>query len=164
MSLGWGSLDRGDLGEGELVLVVLPDVGPDDISLVDDLGLDDVNGLRSATVTTSHLVVHHGDSSAESVVSELLVHVDDSGSGLVLESDSVVLDCIRFSLEDLVNGHDLSVSGSNLVLSLHLVPELGTSQHWVLSEDSHSEQSWLWGSLSWKASSDNPVLSNLKWR
>jgi hypothetical protein len=50
---------------------------------------------------------------------------------------------------------------SDLVLSLHLIPELGSSEHDVLGKDSDSVACWLWGSFTWKFSSDNPKLLDL---
>ena len=65
------------------------------------------------------------------------------------------------SFEDFVDGNDFTVSGSSLVLSLHLVPESGSCDNWVLSEDSHSVESWFWVGISWESSTNDPILSNL---
>ena len=54
------------------------------------------------------------------------------------------------------------MGGSNLVLSLHLIPESGSCDNSVLGEDSNSVESWLWDCLSRKGSTDNPILSNLQ--
>jgi len=112
-------------------------------------------------VSSSKLGVKHGDSVAERVGSELLVHVDHSGSGEVLKHDSVHLDGAGLSLEDLGDIHDLSLALSDLVLSLHLIPELGSGEHLVLGENSDSIASWLWVGLTGELSSNNKELSNL---
>lgn len=106
--------------------------------------LDDVDRVSSGGVSTGHLGVHLGDGTAESGGSVFLVHVDDIGSSLILQDDSVVFDVRGFSLEDLTDVDDLTLALSNLVLSLHLVPELGSSEHDVLGKDSDSIAGWLW--------------------
>ena len=68
-----------------------------------DSCLDDVNGITSGTVSTSHFGVHHTNSSAECVTSVFFVHVYNISSGSILENDSVVLDGIAVSLEDLAD-------------------------------------------------------------
>ena len=161
MSSGWGSLTLVDLWISKFGGGVLVDVRSNTVGVRHDLGLDDLDSVSSTAMSTSHFVEHLGDSSAESGVSELLVHVNNTGSGEIFEGDTIVLDCIGSSLEDLVDRDDFSVSGSNLILSLHLIPELRSSDDWVLTENSHSVKSWLWGRFSWTSSSDNPVLSNL---
>jgi hypothetical protein len=50
---------------------------------------------------------------------------------------------------------------SDLVLSLHLIPEVGSGEDDVLSEDSDSEAGWFRGGFTRKLSSDNPVLLDL---
>ena len=92
VSLGWGSGEIGELWISEGSLVVLSDVLSNDVLSVNNLGLHDMNGLGSTGMSTGHLVEHLGDGTAEGGVSELLVHVDDTCSGLVLEGNTVVLD------------------------------------------------------------------------
>ena len=92
VSRGWGSLLASELGELKIELAELSGlISKDSVLFLDD-GLDDEDGLSLGAVSTGHLVVHLGNGSAESVVSVLLVHVDDTGSSQVLEHDSVVLD------------------------------------------------------------------------
>ena len=113
-------------------------------------------------MSTGHLVVHLRNGSAESVISVLLVHVDDTGSSQVLQDDSVVLDAVGFALEDLADIDDLTLALPDLVLTLHFIPELGPGNDGVLGEDSDSIASGVWVGLRWVFSSDNPVLSDLK--
>ena len=54
-------------------------------------------------MSTGHLVVHHGNSSAEGVASVLFVHVNDTSSGKILEDNTVVSDSLSLSLENLTN-------------------------------------------------------------
>jgi len=104
--------------------------------------LDDVDGIASGTVSTSHLGVHLGDSSAEGVTSVLFVHVHNTSSGKILKHDSVVPDGTCFSFEDFADGDDLTLALSNLVLSFHLIPELRSGEDSVLGENSDSEAGW----------------------
>ena len=161
VSSGWGSLRNGEFWESKAGLKILSSLLSQDIVGVLDDGLDNVDGISSGTVSTGHLGVHLGHGSAKSGGSVFFVHVDDISSSLVFKDDSVVLDGLSFSLEDLADINDLSLALSDLVLSLHLIPELGSSEHDVLGEDSDSITGWLWGGLAWKLSSDNPKLLDL---
>ena len=60
----------------------------------------------------------------ESVSAVLLVHVDGVSAGLVSENNAVVLDVIGILLEDLACGDDFTLDLADLVLTLHVIPEL----------------------------------------
>ena len=157
----WSSLLGSELGELESWLNQLSGlITHDSVSSLDD-SLDDEDVFSLGTMSTSHLVVHLRHGSAKSIVSVLLVHVNNISSCSILKYDSVVLHGIGLLLEDLGNGNDLSLDLSNLVLSLHLIPELGSSENDVLGKDSNSIACWLWGSFTWELSSDNPKLLDL---
>lgn len=80
MSLGWGSLGVGEFWEPEGGLKILSSLLSQDILWLLDKSLDNVDGVSSGTVSTSHLGVHLGDSTAKGGGSIFLVHVDDIGS------------------------------------------------------------------------------------
>ena len=119
----WCSLDVGDLWVSKTSSGILLGLFSGNLTVWDNNGLDDVKGVTSGGVSTGHLGVKLGNSTGEGVVSEFFVHVDDTGSGEILEDDTVVLDGVSASLENFTDGNDLSLSSSDLVLSLHLVPE-----------------------------------------
>jgi hypothetical protein len=58
--------------------------------------------------------------------------------------------------------YDFALNLSDLVLSLHVVPVLGTGQHWVASEHSHSEERGLGDLIGGKGTSNNLELSHLQ--
>lgn len=89
-------------------------------------------------VKYAEILTHLGNSASEGGVSEFLVHVDCFSSGQVSEDNAVVLNDTGVLLVDLLNRDDLTLDLSDLVLSLHVVPELGLSKNWVSSEHSHS--------------------------
>ena len=62
---------------------------------------------------------------------------------------------------DLLNRDDLTLDLSDLVLSLHVVPELGLSKDWVGGEHSHSVEGGIGLLLSRKASANDEELSDL---
>lgn len=161
VSWGWCSLSLGDLWVSDASSNVLFSCFSSNSVVWDDDGLDDVDRVSSGTVSTGHFTVHLGDGSAETVVSVLLVHVDDIVSGVILEDNTIVSDSVGSSLEDLADGNDFSLGSSDLVLSLHLVPESGSSDDSVLGEDSDSVAGWLWVSLAWALSSNDPILVDL---
>lgn len=162
VSSGWGSLLGGEFWEPKGGLKILSSLLSQHVVWMLDHSLDNVNGVSSGRVSTGHLGVHLGDGSAESGSSVFFVHVDDIGSSFVFKHDAVVFDVGSFSLEDLADIDDLTLALSDLVLSLHLVPELGSSEHDVLGKDSDSIAGWLWIRLAWELSSDNPKLLDLK--
>ena len=114
-----------------------------------DNGLDDMDVISSGTMSTGHFTVHHWDGTAEGVVSVFLVHVYDTSGSKIFEHNTVVLDGVGFSLEDLGGTDDFTLALSDFVLSLHFIPELGSSKDHVLCEDSDSEACWLFVSLTW---------------
>ena len=139
--LDGGSLDGSGLGEDNTSLSELLGLLTSGIGVGNDGSLDDLDGLSSSGVTSTHLHVELGDGSAEGGVSEFLVHVDGSGTGIVSEEDTVVSHDSGSLLEDLGSGDDLTLDSSDLVLSLHVIPELGSSEDLVSAEDSDSVES-----------------------
>ena len=147
-SVGRSSLDGSGLGESDVVLSELDGLLTDGISIGDDGGLDDLEGLSSSGVTTTHFHVELGDGSAEGHVSEFLVHVNGGGTGVVSEEDAVVSHDTGSLLEDLAGRDDLSLDSSDLVLSLHVVPVLGSGKDLVSGEDADSVEGRLGDILS----------------
>lgn len=143
-----GSLDGSGLGEDNTSSGELDGLLTDGVGIGNDGGLDDLDGLSSSGVTTGHLHVELGDGSAKGDVSELLVHVNGGGTGIVSEEDTVVSHDTGSLLEDLAGRDDLSLDSSDLVLSLHVIPELGSSEDLVSAEDSDSVEGGLGDFLS----------------
>ena len=129
--------------------------------LVEDGGSDDLDGVQGGGVTTGHLHVHLGDGTAERHVSVLLVHVDGIGAGEIAEEDTVVSDGTSLLLENLGGGDDLTLDLADLVLSLHLVPELGASEDGIAGKDAHTEKLGVLVRLSDKSATDDVELSQL---
>lgn len=124
-------------------------------------GSDDLDRLFSGTVATGHLEVHLRNGTAERGVSVLLEHVDGSSSGQISQVNAIVLHSVGSLLEDLAGGDDFTLDSSDLVLTLHVVPEVRASDNWVTTENAHSVKSWVWLSLGWESTANNVVLSNL---
>jgi len=92
VSSGWGSLLGGEFWESKGGLKILSSLLSQNIVWMLNDGLDNVDGVGSSTVSTGHLGVHLGYSTAEGSGSVFLVHVDNIGSSLILKDDSVVFD------------------------------------------------------------------------
>jgi len=150
-SVGWSwcSLTYNEFWESQGSLGALLGLLSQNIPIQYDRCSDDVNRITSSTVSTGHFWVHLSDSSAESVGSVLLVHVYNISSGSILQNDSVVLDGVRVSLENLAYWDDLALALSDLVLSFHFVPELGSGKDDVFGEYSDSVAGWLRLSFTW---------------
>jgi hypothetical protein len=157
--------------------LTLVNVGEADASVVesdDGLSLDfrgfqyagayDLDGLSSSTVLTREVDVKLGNGTAKSVCAVLLVHVDGVRAGLVSENNAVVLDVIGILLEDLACGNDFTLDLADLVLTLHVVPELGASENGVTSEDAHSEKLGVRILFAGESSADHVELSDLNTR
>ena len=132
-----------------------------DIGVADDARPDDLDRVMGGAMSTGHLHVHLADGSAEGHVSVLFVHVNSIGTGEVTKNDAIVPDCARLLLEDFACGDDFTLNLANLMLSLHVIPELGASENSVLLEHSHSVEFRIGGLLSSKSSSHNEELSHL---
>jgi len=133
----------------------------DIISLGDDGGSQDVDGIVTSSVSTTHIDVKLGDGTVQSDVSEFLVHVVDGSSGLISESDSVGLDGSLVSFEDFADGEDFTLSSLKLVLSSSLEPELGSGDDFVGGEDSHGDDFGFRGLFGGDSSTSHQVLVNV---
>jgi len=108
------------------------------LRVIEDRGSDDLDRVLGSAMTTGHFHVHLGDGTAEGDISVLLVHVNGTSAGQVAKNDTVVSDGTSLSLEDLRGGDDLTLDLTDLVLSLHVVPELGPGENGVSVEHSHA--------------------------
>ena len=124
--------------ESDVLRGVLADLFAADLRVVQDAGTDDLDGVLSGAMATGHLHVHLRDGTAEGHISVLLVHVNGTRAGQVAKNDTVVPDSASLLLEDLTGGDDFTLNFANLVLSLHVVPELGPGKNGVPLEDTHS--------------------------
>ena len=70
-----------------------------------------------------HVLEQLTDSSTERYISELLVHVDNTSLGGVLQHDAIVLHGIGSLLEDFRAADDLTGNSLNLPLRLQVVPK-----------------------------------------
>jgi len=154
------SLALGELGEAQGLLGELSNLRTLELRVGELDGLDDMEALVSGGVTTGELSVHLGDGTAKGGGSVFLVHVHVISSSEVLENNTVVVDSVGVALEDLADGDDLTLALADLVLSLHLVPEAGTSEDGVLGEHSDSVAGRLSVVSAGSLSADDPVLSN----
>jgi len=145
-----------NVGRGELT-----DLGATKLGILNNASSDDLDGVVGGGMTTGHLHVHLGSSSAEGSVSVLLVHVHGTGTGEVTENDAVVSDAAGLLLEDLASGDDLTLDLTDLVLTLHVIPELGPGEDGVTMEHTHSVQLRVRGLVRGETSSDNVELFQL---
>lgn len=91
---------RSDKWETKSAAQILIGVVSLDFLILDDSSLDDLNIASHSSVTSSHIIVHLTDSSGESNISVLLVHIVGSTSALVSKPDSKVLNLAGRLVED----------------------------------------------------------------
>ena len=148
--------------EFNVLVVILADLLAAHVRVVQHARPDDLNRVLSSTVATSHLHVHLGNGTAEGDVSVLLVHVDGIGTGQVSEDNTVVADGTGLLLVNLAGRDDLTLNLADLVLALHVVPELGAGEDGVALEDAHAVEGRVGGLLSGQGSSHDVELSQLR--
>ena len=103
-----------------------------------DAGTDDLDSLSTSGMAAGHLGVHLGHSAAKGDVTVLFVHVDSEGTGQVAQNNTVVLDAVSVLFVDFRSRNDFTLDLADLVLALHVVPELGASKHGITSKDADS--------------------------
>ena len=101
------------------------------------------------------------DGSAEGHISVLLVHVDGISACQVTENDAVVPNAAGLLLKNLRGRDDLTLDLADLVLSLHVVPELGSGEHGITRENTHAVKFGIRIILAGESSSDDEELSHL---
>ena len=88
-------------GESELGGQELLDVLTADISILDLSNTDDLNRSETSTVTSSHVLVTGLDSFSTAHSTVFLVHVVGTGTRIVTDPDTKVLDLLRTLLGNL---------------------------------------------------------------
>ncbi len=146
--------------EPDVLLCELGSVGPLEVTSTDGSSTDDLDGTRTTTVTSSHLVVKLRNSSRELQVTVLAVHVVCSGTRVVAKPDSVVLDGAGVLLDKLDAVKDLSGGLLHLTELTHEVPELGFGSNRVGSEDDHTVSFRVRVFVSASLTADNLVLAH----
>jgi hypothetical protein len=155
------ALDVVRFWESNVLVGELVDLVASHVRVAQHGGSDDLDGVTGGGMTTGHLHVHLGDGAAEGHVSELFVHVDGIGTGQVTQNDAVVSDGAGLLLEDLRRRDDLTLDLADLVLSLHVVPELRPGEHGVALEHTHSVELGLRNVLRGQGSADDVELLDL---
>ena len=148
-------------GEPDLGLCELSTVGPLKLTSTNGSGTDDLDGTRTTTVTSSHLVVKLRHGSGELQVTVLAVHVVGSGTRVVTEPDSVVLDSTGVLLDKLDAVKNLTSGLLHLTELTHEVPELGLGSDRVGGEDNHTVSLGVGVLVSSSLTADNLVLAHL---
>ena len=102
---------KSELEISVLVEVVVSSTG---LAIGDHGSTDDLNGTITSTVSTGHIGVEVVDGTNEGGVTELLVHVVSTRTGIVSQPNTIGLDG-GISLVDLVDSKNLTSSSLQLV-------------------------------------------------
>jgi hypothetical protein len=121
------------------------------------LNIEDLDGGETSTVTAGHILVQSSHGGSTGGLTELLVHVVGGATAVVSEPDSVVLDLV-VTLNNLVEGDDLTVDLLELLQGAHEVPETGAGNDGVLGEQTHTVDGGAGLGLSGLSATDNEVL------
>ena len=118
-------------------------VGSSAFSSFDCLDLHDVDAGETGPVARGHIGIELLDGSGDGGVAEFLVHVVDSGSAVVANPDTVVLDRIDLGFGNSPNSQDFSSIPLHLLELRHEVPETTLGDDSVLGKNLHAENSWI---------------------
>lgn len=122
----------------------LLDVWAADVLVLLDLDhTENVDGPEASTVPGSHVLVHALDSISPGQVAVLLVHVVGTGTRVVTEPDSKVLDLERLLFVDSVDADDLTGGLLDLLELPQEVPVTRLGHDLIRSEDAHPVDFWV---------------------
>ena len=144
-----------------------------EILIFNDGSLDDLDGTITSTVSTSHFLVALLNSTEEGVITILLVHVVSTGTRVVSQPDTVVLDfgvslvnlqksAITQQNSYLVDSKNFTSTLLHLLESVHEVPVTGLSSDSVGSEKTHSVNFGFRVSFGRKSTTNNVIIVNLQ--
>jgi len=119
-----GALKSVRFWESNVLRRKLQDLCSLDLRVLENASSDNLDRVSGGAMSAGHLHVHLRDGSTKGNISVLLVHVNGTSTGEVTENNTVVSDGTGLLLEDLAGGDDLTLNLTDLVLSLHEVPEL----------------------------------------
>ena len=165
---GGGSLGRED-GLGLLDAVGKRELEATDSQLLDVLALDvlsllklnnleDVDRSKSRSVAGSHILVKSVNGSSTGELTVLLVHVVGTGTRVVTDPDTEVLDLVGSLLVNLVDGDNLTSSLLNSSELGQEVPESRLGNDSVGSKDSHTVELGLRLALGRETTANNLVF------
>lgn len=127
------------MSHGELDLGVqdLLDVGATNLSSGQLSNTDDLDGAEAAAVTGSQVHVEALDGFGAAHGTEFLVHVVGTGTGVIAQPDTEVLDLQGLVLVDKGAGDDFTGGALDLLQLTQEVEETGLGDDFVGSEDAH---------------------------
>jgi hypothetical protein len=128
------------------------------LSLLKLNNLENVDRSKSRSVTSGHVLVKGINSSGTRKLTVLLVHVVGTGTRVVTDPDTEVLDLVGSLLVDLVNGDNLTSSLLNSSELGQEVPESRLGNNSVGSKDSHTVELGLRLALGRETTANNLVF------
>merc|ERR1719208_426701 len=135
--------------ELDLAVVHLLDQRTATLASLHGLASNDLDAVGTGSVSGSHVPVTLCDSSTDSQVSVLAVHVMGARPGVVSQPDAEVLDLHWLPLLNLLHGDDLAGGLLELPELTQKVPESTLGDNGIWSEDPHSVKRSLWLIFSW---------------
>ena len=147
--------------ESEFLVEELLHVWATALAALDNGSADNLEGLGTDTVTSGHFLVKGSDGFSKRSATELLVHVVCTGTGVVTEPDTKVLDNIGLLFKELTDVYNFTVGSLQVVVSLDKVPEFRLCYQAIGSKDLHSVELALWVLLGRNSTSDHFVLVEL---
>ena len=130
----------------------------DVLSLLNLNDLENVNRSKSGSVTGSHILVKSINGRGTGELTVLLVHVVSTGTRVVTDPDTKVLNLVGSLLVDLVDGNNLTSSLLNSSELGQEVPESRLGNNSVGSKDSHTVELRLRLGLARETTANNLVF------
>jgi len=110
---------------------------------------DNLNRRLTCAMKTSHLLVHLMHSPYKRGISVLFTHIVRTGTRMISQSDSIVLNNPCVLLSDLVNTQDLTSRLLHLLVLMQEIPESRLCGYLIWCKDLHTVQLWSWISIRW---------------
>lgn len=146
-------------GEAQVLLGELADVRSLDVlSLLDLDDAEDVDGPEAGTVAGGHVGVEGLDGICSGQLAVLLVHVVCTGTRVVSDPDTEVLDLEGVLLVEHLDADDLTSGLLDLLETTQEVPVSGLSDRLVRGEDGHAVEGGCRVSLGGQVAPDDLVF------
>lgn len=149
-------------GELDLGVVELFNVGTTGLASGNSFNLNDLDRVGTSTMTGTHITVTLCDSTTNSQVTVFTVHVVGTGTGIVTQPDTEILNFDGRGFVHLFDGDDFTGGLLEFLQLTQEIPETGFGNNVVGGKDSHLVERSLRFLLGGHFTADNLVFLQLK--
>lgn len=156
------ALDTDRQGKLNLRIVKLLHVGTSALVGRNLLNANNLNGISSGTMTSTHVTIARSDGIVGGNVTVFSIHVVRASARIVSKPDSVILHLLgSIRLLNFLNLDNLAVGLLNLLQFRKKVPEPRLCNDMIGRKDGHAVQWWVGDLLGGQMSSHDTILTQL---